>query len=108
VLRTPARCRGEHFQPTALYPEHPVCFVNGEGQIVDGWIDLLLETAAGYVIIDHKASPRGRSDWREVALAYSGQLQAYAEGVARASGKPVLGTWIHFGVTGGLVEVCLP
>ncbi|MFO7553449.1 MAG: UvrD-helicase domain-containing protein [Haliea sp.] len=98
----------QHFQPIALYPEHPVCYVNSDDQIVDGWIDLLLETAAGYVIIDHKASPRGRGDWQEVALGYSGQLQAYAEGVTRTSGKPVLGTWIHFGVTGGLVEVCLP
>lgn len=101
------RAVGERFQPTALYPEHPVCFVNNDGQIVDGWIDLLLETAAGYVIIDHKASPRARGDWQEVALGYSGQLQAYAEAVTRASGKPVLGTWIHFGVTGGLVEVRL-
>ncbi|MEQ9397114.1 UvrD-helicase domain-containing protein [Haliea sp.] len=98
----------QHFQPTALYPEHPVCYVNNDDQIVDGWIDLLLETVAGYVIIDHKASPRGRDDWRQVALGHSGQLQAYAEGVTRASGKPVLGTWIHFAVTGGLVEVRLP
>ncbi|MDO8863332.1 UvrD-helicase domain-containing protein [Haliea sp. E1-2-M8] len=98
----------KRFQPTALYPEHPVRFINSDGQIVDGWIDLLLETPEGYIIIDHKASPRARGDWQEVALGYSGQLRAYAEGVTRASGRPVLATWIHFGVTGGLVEVCLP
>ena len=96
------------FRPTALYPEHPVRFRNRHGQIVDGWIDLLLATEDGYVVIDHKASPRARSDWQQVALGYSGQLQAYAEGVSRATGKPVLGTWIHFGVSGGLVEICLP
>ncbi|MEQ9463912.1 MAG: UvrD-helicase domain-containing protein [Haliea sp.] len=96
------------FRPTALYPEHPVRFRNRRGQIVDGWIDLLLATEDGYVVIDHKASPRARSDWQQVALGYSGQLQAYAEGVTRASGKPVLGTWIHFGVSGGLVEICWP
>ncbi len=98
----------ERFRPTALYPEHPVRFRNREGQIVEGLIDLLLEAEDGYVVIDHKASPRARDDWRQVALGYSGQLQAYAEGVSQATGKPVLGTWIHFGVSGGLVEICLP
>jgi ATP-dependent helicase/nuclease subunit A len=86
--------------------EYPIHYTNDNGQIIDGWIDLLLETAEGFVLIDHKASPRARSDWAEIALGYAGQLQAYAEGIVRATGKPVLSRWIHFGVTGGLVEVC--
>ncbi len=58
------------------------------------------------MLIDHKASPRARSDWEEIALGYAGQLAAYAEGVVRATGRPVLSRWIHFGVTGGLVGGC--
>ena len=64
-----------------------------------------METEEGIVLIDHKASPRARADWEEIALAYSGQLEAYAVGITRATGKPVIGRWIHFAVTGGLVEV---
>ncbi len=60
-------------------------------------------TPEGFVLIDHKASPRARSDWEEIALGYSGQLEAYSEGISRATGKPVASRWIHFAVTGGMV-----
>nr|MBP6724812.1 UvrD-helicase domain-containing protein [Halioglobus sp.] len=96
----------QRFKPVALYAEYPLHYSNDSGQLINGWIDLLIETADGFVLIDHKASPRARSDWEEIALGYSGQLQAYAEGIVRATGRPVLSRWIHFGVTGGLVEVC--
>jgi ATP-dependent exoDNAse (exonuclease V) beta subunit len=95
----------ERFKPVALNAEYPVHYTNDEGQVISGWIDLLVETAEGFVIIDHKASPRARSDWEEIALVYSGQLEAYAEGVVRATGRPVVSRWVHFGVTGGLVEI---
>jgi len=95
----------QRFNPIRLHGEYPIHYTNDSGQLISGWIDLLIETAEGFVLIDHKASPRARSDWEEIALSYSGQLQAYAEGVVRATGRPVLSRWIHFGVTGGLVEV---
>ncbi len=94
------------FKPITLHAEYPIHYSNDNGQLISGWIDLLIETAEGFVLIDHKASPRARSDWEEIALGYAGQLEAYAEGVVRATGKPVVSRWIHFGVTGGLVEVC--
>jgi ATP-dependent helicase/nuclease subunit A len=97
-----------HFQPVRLLAEYPIHYTNDRGQIISGWIDLLVETAQGYVLIDHKASPRGRSDWEAIALGYSGQLNAYADGIAQVTGRPVIGRWIHFGVTGGLVEVLAP
>lgn len=93
------------FNPVTLHIEYPIQYTNDSGQIISGWIDLLLETAEGFVLIDHKASPRARSDWEEIALGYSGQLAAYADGVTRTTGVPVLSRWVHFGVTGGLVEV---
>ncbi len=96
----------QRFKPLALHVEYPIHYSNDSGQLISGWIDLLIETADGFVLVDHKASPRARSDWEEIALGYSGQLQAYADGIVRATGRPVLSRWIHFGVTGGLVEIC--
>ena len=94
-----------HFSPILYATELPIRYQNIHGQLLNGWIDLLVETRNGYIIIDHKASPRARSDWEEVALSYSGQLAAYAKAVSRSTAKPVAGCWVHFGVTGGLVEV---
>jgi len=95
-----------HFSPLHYATEFPIRYQTERGQVVNGWIDLLVETQSGYIIIDHKASPRARSDWAEVALSYSGQLAAYAQAVSASTAKPVVSCWIHFGVTGGLVEVC--
>ncbi|EED31272.1 putative UvrD/REP helicase [gamma proteobacterium NOR5-3] len=98
----------ERFKPFAYYTEYPIHYTTDEGQIVNGWIDLLLETEDGFVLIDHKASPRAKSDWAEIALGYSGQLAAYARGVSQITNKPVVGQWIHFAATGGLVAVSQP
>ena len=95
----------DRFSPVSHYVEHPVQYMLETGQLVSGWIDLLLETDDGLILIDHKASPRVRSDWDEIALSYSGQLEAYAEGITRVAEKPVISRWIHFAVMGGLVEV---
>lgn len=95
----------QRFQPINMQAEYPIYYTNEHGQVISGWIDLLLETAEGFVLIDHKASPRARSDWEEIALGYSGQLAAYADGIFNATGRPVVSRWIHFGMTGGLVGV---
>jgi ATP-dependent helicase/nuclease subunit A len=95
----------ERFKPINYRAECPIHYSTDDGQVVSGWIDLLIETDEGFILIDHKASPRARSDWGEIALGYSGQLEAYAAGITRATGKPVVSRWIHFAVTGGLVEV---
>lgn len=94
------------FAPTKLLVEHPVELVEEDGQVMHGWIDLLLETNAGWVVIDHKASPRPRSEWSAEVVAYSGQLAAYSRAL-RASGLKCVGTWVHFAVGGGLVEVTI-
>ncbi len=93
------------FKPVQVFSEHPISYISDTGQVVSGWIDMLVETADGYILIDHKASPRERGHWQENALGYSGQLKAYADGIVKITNKPVLSTWIHFALTGGLVEV---
>ena len=92
------------FAPRGMLVEHPVEFVQDNGQVLRGWIDLLLETEQGWIVIDHKSSPRPRSEWAAEALEYSGQLAAYA-GALQGGGLHCAGCWVHFPVSGGLVEV---
>ena len=92
------------FSPRRMLVEHPVALVRDNGQVIHGWIDLLLETESGWIVIDHKSSPRPRLEWPDEAIAYSGQLAAYASAL-RGAGLECAGCWVHFPVGGGLVEV---
>lgn len=92
------------FQPSSILTEVPFTSVNADGQQLMGFMDLVLETVDGWVVIDHKTFPGPRSKWNEEALSYSGQLTAYAEALTK-SGRTVAGVWIHFVVGGGLVKV---
>jgi ATP-dependent exoDNAse (exonuclease V) beta subunit len=97
---------GERFDALRYYCECPIQYRSREGQLIQGWADLLLETPDGFVLIDHKTSPQPAESWCDIAPNYSGQLAAYAEGVRRATDRPITSCWIHFAVGGGLVEVC--
>ncbi len=94
------------FAPCRMLVEHPVELVRENGQVLRGWIDLLLETDGGWIVIDHKSSPRPRSEWAAEAIEYSGQLAAYAS-TLRGAGLDCAGCWVHFAVGGGMVEVVL-
>jgi len=96
---------GKAHHVTKLYPEFPIQWVNGDGQSVSGFIDLLVETADGFLIIDHKSAPGGRSKWPEMVSKYSGQLQCYREAIQQLSARPVLGCYLHLIVAGALLEV---
>ncbi len=95
----------EHLKAKYIHVEYPIDYLKPNGQAVSGFIDALVETDEGYIIIDHKSNPQPRSDWNEIALKYSGQLALYKEAIEAVSNKPVLGCWIHFAVTGGVVKV---
>ena len=92
------------FAPRRVLVEYPVELVQDNGQVLRGWIDLLLETEQGWIVIDHKSSPRPRSEWSAEAQQYSGQLAAYASAL-KGAGLHCAGGWVHFPVSGGLVEV---
>jgi ATP-dependent exoDNAse (exonuclease V) beta subunit len=95
------------FGALAFYPEWPVqaCLPNGQG--LAGWIDLLVETPQGWLIIDHKCQGAGH-DPAAAALEHSGQLLAYRQALELASDRPVCGTAIHLVLGGQLVEVVFP
>ncbi|MGD8808364.1 MAG: 3'-5' exonuclease, partial [Gammaproteobacteria bacterium] len=95
----------ETFRPLAWHVEHPVACRLPSGQVAQGFIDLLLETAKGPVIIDHKASPRPRAQWPEVAQMYSGQIEIYRTAVESATKETVAGTLLNFTVGGGVASI---
>ena len=96
----------ETFKPIRVDVEVPVRHELGDGRSVAGFVDLLAQTENGWLVIDHKSSPQPKSTWRTEALAHAGQLTAYRDALA-AAGYVVAGCYIHFAVTGGLVEVLL-
>jgi hypothetical protein len=65
----------------------------------------VIETPSGYVIIDHKTFPGGESELLDKARSFAGQLVAYRTALEKATGIPVLNTWIHFPISGYLVNV---
>jgi len=95
----------EQYEIIQCLPEYPISMINEHNQEANGYIDLLIETPDGWIIIDHKSSPAPRSEWKANALKYSGQLDVYRKAIEKVNDKPVLGCWIHFALTGGMVEV---
>ena len=95
----------ERFAPERIHVEHPVSQVLDGGQTRVGWVDVVLRSERGVVIIDHKSSPRPRVEWEAEALSHSGQLAAYAEAF-RAVGQPP-STWIHLAVAGAALRVAV-
>jgi len=96
-----------NFHPIKLFAEHPVKYLLGNGQLVSGWIDLLIENKDGWIIIDHKSSSKPIKMLETEALKYSGQLHAYKNGVEAATNKKVLSSWIHFPVSGMMMNIAL-
>jgi ATP-dependent helicase/nuclease subunit A len=92
------------FDAQRICVEWPIQQLLPNGQRVRGWIDVLVQTRDGWIVIDHKSSPRPRSEWAQEALAHSGQLDAYRRALL-AAGERVAGCAIHFPLSGGLVFV---
>ncbi len=78
---------------------------HGDGSVMFGRADLILETDDGVVIVDHKCFPGSRDTAVEVAVSHVAQIDAYAGAVTAATGKRLLGTFIHLPVSGIAVEV---
>src|SRR5262249_53958158 len=86
--------------------EWPLSFKLGPLEL-HGAGDLVLETPSGYVVIDHKTFPGGESDLMVKARSFAAQLVAYRIALEKAMGSPVLDTFIHFPISGYLVDVAI-
>jgi ATP-dependent exoDNAse (exonuclease V) beta subunit len=74
------------------------------GQVLNGRIDLLLETEGGWVLIDHKSNPGAAEHWEQLAIDYGAQLSAYAHALHQASGRQVAEAWLFLPVAAGLIR----
>ncbi len=83
----------ETFKPTSAQREWPLLNVDAAGTVVSGMADLIVHTADGVWIIDHKSDQI--EDPVQAFLKYELQLQAYADAIA-ATGTPVAGVAVHW------------
>lgn len=102
ALRTWLATRWPNATPVV---ELPVARATSEGQHVQGRTDLVLRTATGWILMDHKSTPQGREHWADVATAYAGQLAAYRDVLQAASGLPVEELWLILPVAGAALQV---
>ncbi len=96
----------QQFHAKRVLVEIPIATINEAGQRIEGFIDMLVETGDGWILIDHKSFPGKRSEWPTEAMSYSGQLALYRDALKKLK-LPVASVWIHFAVGGGLIEVPL-
>jgi ATP-dependent exoDNAse (exonuclease V) beta subunit len=96
---------GSRWPGSRAMAEYPVQQVLETGQVLNGRIDLLLDTHEGWVLIDHKSNPSPMAGWDKLADEHIGQLEAYARAVQMASGKEVAQGWIFLPTAAGAVRV---
>lgn len=87
-----------------LHREIPVSARLGN-QVVEGRIDLLIEHASGYCVVDHKSFPGASDSWNAKALSHGPQLALYAQAVTAATGRPCTGLFIHMPIAGVLLSL---
>jgi ATP-dependent helicase/nuclease subunit A len=86
------------FSPKDLHWEVPIVAKDKSGSVINGTIDLLVETKVGYWIVDHKSDD---TDDREARFAtYLPQLKCYARAMAEGVGATVIGVAIHWACFG--------
>lgn len=88
----------------------PVSQVNGTADvddsiIVQGIVDMLIETTDGLVVIDFKTDRVSAAQTRERAKLYTGQIRLYAQAAEKILKKPVLAEYLYFISAGKAVEV---
>lgn len=87
------------------HAEIPLQSILPNGQVLNGRIDLLLETDSGWVLFDHKSSQLATDHWELLASEYSAQMGAYARGVEQATGQKVIEQWLFLPVAGGAFSI---
>jgi ATP-dependent exoDNAse (exonuclease V) beta subunit len=93
-----------HYPGAAVTTEQSVAWRNADNQLMEGWIDLLLETPVGYVLVDHKSYP-GKDPVGHIKDQYIGQMRAYAEAIESITGRPVVETLIHMPALGKVYRI---
>ncbi len=77
----------------------------GEFIVVQGVIDVLVQTPQGLIVIDFKTDRVGRNDIAARAETYRGQVNLYAQAAAAILRDNVLAKWLYFMVPRQAVQV---
>jgi ATP-dependent exoDNAse (exonuclease V) beta subunit len=91
------------FPGSSVACEVPMTWRNEQGQLLQGFIDMLIDTGDGYVIVDHKTTIK--PDPLAEAASHAAQLAIYRRAAEQATGRKVLKTIIHFPLMGKCVNV---
>ena len=86
-------------------PEWPIEATLGNGQVLNGRIDLLLDLGDHWILLDHKSNPGTKADWPELANTHGGQMLAYQAAIEAATGKPVRELWLVLPVSAGAIRI---
>lgn len=95
----------ESWPRASVKREWPIRHRLESGSVISGFVDLVIETNDGVVVIDHKTFPGGLAQAKERCAKHVGQLRSYATAVASAVGSSVVGCYIHLPITGLAVPV---
>ena len=94
--------------PTAAaWAEVPVTQVLPNGQRVAGRIDLLLHTATGWVLFDHKSTSLGHGQLAAAVAGHAGQLAAYRDTIEAVTGSAVEEIWLILPVAAAALRVAV-
>ncbi|KWT98205.1 MULTISPECIES: UvrD-helicase domain-containing protein [unclassified Variovorax] len=88
-----------------VHVEVPIEVDREDGTRLRGRIDFLVDTPAGWVLIDHKSNPRGATHDEELVREHGPQLASYADALVRATGRPVTEQWLFLPVAARALRV---
>jgi ATP-dependent helicase/nuclease subunit A len=76
-------------------------------RVLEGYVDLLVRTGGGYVIVDYKTDAwRQGADRAERIARYRRQLAAYAIALEHVTGEPIVaGVLVHCRATGDAEQI---
>jgi|GEM_PF-195046 len=103
TYRRLSECLSANFEVRRLHREWPVSLLLENGSRAEGWVDLLVETARGCVILDHKSFAGQDADGR--VAGFAPQLRLYRHALEAAGAGPVRATLIHLPVLGKVYHV---
>jgi ATP-dependent exoDNAse (exonuclease V) beta subunit len=87
------------------FREWPLDMIDAKGSLIRGMADHVLMTEEGFTVIDHKSYLGAFEEAKDRLSNYGGQLFAYATAIKTATGKPCLGTWLHFPLAGTVIRI---
>jgi len=94
-------------QTAAEHPHHKELFVAApiDSRLIEGYVDLLVETPDGLVVVDYKTdSVRTEEDVDNKLAAYELQAAAYAVALEAVTGQPVIDCGFVFCTATGAIE----